>query len=268
MSSFIFTTSLRVRLGLPHPGLLEQPSYVCGHALDPVGTLILRCSHGSERAATHDDLRDVLAAIARDVGYHVSLEQTHVLPVIDGIPDRRRVDIVFSRAGMRALADVVVADPTRASMVSSTAHISGHAASHTARLKEEAYATRHPGDLFYPFAVEVFGALHPALDRFLWASAALCVERRLYPPVSVALQRAQAFTIERRAEGVGFRASRHVSLLDPPLTFTADLIGSLPFLGSLPGSLGFFALVPVWFQYFKLCKQIVGLATHTICKTG
>ncbi|CAM6088894.1 unnamed protein product [Calypogeia fissa] len=187
MSSFIFTTSLRVRLGLPHPGLLGQPSCVCGHPLDPVGTHILQCSHGSERTATHDDFRDVLAAIARDAGYHVSTEQTHVLPAIDGISDRRRADIVFSWAGVRALADVVVADPTGASMVSSAAHIPGHAASHAARLKEEAYAVRHSGDLFYPFAVEVFGALHPALDKFLRSSAALCVERRPYPPVSVVM---------------------------------------------------------------------------------
>ncbi|CAM6119432.1 unnamed protein product [Calypogeia fissa] len=125
-------------------------------------------------------------------------------------------------------------------MVSSAAHIPGHAGSHAARLKEEAYATRHPGGLFYPFAVEVFGALHSALDRFLRASAALCVELRLYPPVSVvaaffrqrvlvALQRAQAFTIQRRVEAVGFRASRHVPLLDPPLTFTADLYQALQF---------------------------------------
>ncbi|CAM6086448.1 unnamed protein product [Calypogeia fissa] len=115
-------------------------------------------------------------------------------------------------------------------MVSSAAHISGHAA----RLKEEAYAARHPGDLFYPFAIEVFGALHPALDRFLRSSEAICVERRPYPPVSVvtaflrqrvsmALQRAQAFTIQRRAEAVCFRASRHVSRLDPPLTFSDEL---------------------------------------------
>ncbi|CAM6105999.1 unnamed protein product [Calypogeia fissa] len=112
-------------------------------------------------------------------------------------------------------------------MVSSATHIPGHAASHLARLKEEAYAIRHPGDLFYPFAIEVFGALHLALDRFLWSLAALCVERRPYPlvsvvtvflrqRVSVALQQAQAFTIQQRA-------SRHVPLLGPPLTFTTNL---------------------------------------------
>ncbi|CAM6099975.1 unnamed protein product [Calypogeia fissa] len=125
-------------------------------------------------------------------------------------------------------------------MVSSAVHVPGHAA----WLKEEAYAIRHPGDLFYPFAVEVFGALHSALDQFLRSSAALCVEQLPYPPVSVvmafvihelrqrvsvALQRAQAFTIQRRAEAVGFRASRHVPLLDPPLTFTADLYQALQF---------------------------------------
>ncbi|CAM6102822.1 unnamed protein product [Calypogeia fissa] len=125
-------------------------------------------------------------------------------------------------------------------MVSSAAHIPGHAASHAARLKEEAYAVRHSGDLFYPFAVEVFGALHRALDKFLRSTTALCVKRRPYPPVSVvtaflrqrvlvALQRAQAFTIQRRAEVVGFRASRHVPLLDLPLTFTADLYQTLQF---------------------------------------
>ncbi|CAM6086604.1 unnamed protein product [Calypogeia fissa] len=96
MSSFIFTSSLLVQLGLPHPGLLGQPSCVCGHRLDPMGTHILRCSHGSKRTVTHDDIRNMLAAIARDAGYHVSTEQTHVLPAVDGISDRRRADIVFS----------------------------------------------------------------------------------------------------------------------------------------------------------------------------
>ncbi|CAM6092124.1 unnamed protein product [Calypogeia fissa] len=122
-------------------------------------------------------------------------EQTYILPAEDGIRDRRRVDGVFSWARVQALADVVVADPMGASMVSLAAHIPGHAASHTARLKEEAYVVRHSGDLFYPFALEVFGVLHSALDLFLWSTAALCVERR------------------------------H----DPPLTFTADLYQALQF---------------------------------------
>ncbi|CAM6095978.1 unnamed protein product [Calypogeia fissa] len=67
--------------------------------------------------ATHDDIRDVLATIARDTGYHVTMEQTNVLPAVDGIPDWRHADIVFSRARVQALADVVVADHMEASMV-------------------------------------------------------------------------------------------------------------------------------------------------------
>ncbi|CAM6114091.1 unnamed protein product [Calypogeia fissa] len=125
MSSFIFTTSLRVRLGHPHPGLLGQPSYVCGHTLDPMGTHILRCSHGSEWTATHDDLCNVLAAMARDTSYHVSTEHTHVLLAVDDIPDQRWANIVFSRDGVWALADVVVVDSIGANMVSSVAHILG-----------------------------------------------------------------------------------------------------------------------------------------------
>ncbi|CAM6105572.1 unnamed protein product [Calypogeia fissa] len=89
---------------------------------------------------------------------------------------------MFSRAEVRALADMVVADLMGVSMVLSAAHIPGHAASHAPRLKEEAYVVHHGGDLFYPFVIEVFGALHSALDRFLWSSAALCVEQRLHPP--------------------------------------------------------------------------------------
>ncbi|CAM6097003.1 unnamed protein product [Calypogeia fissa] len=89
------------------------------------------------------------------------MEQTHVLPAVDGIPDWRQADIGFLRAGVRALADVVVADPMGANMVSSVAHIPGHAASHAAQLKEEAYAIRHHGALFYSFAVEVFWGASP-----------------------------------------------------------------------------------------------------------
>ncbi|CAM6105100.1 unnamed protein product [Calypogeia fissa] len=85
------------------------------------------------------------------------MEQTHVLSAVDGIQDRRIANVVFSWAGVRALVDVVVADPRGASMVLSAAHIPGHAASHAARLKEEAYVVHHSRDLFYPFALEIFG---------------------------------------------------------------------------------------------------------------
>ncbi|CAM6108781.1 unnamed protein product [Calypogeia fissa] len=166
-------------------GAARASPCVCGHPLDPVGIHILHCSHGSKQTATHDDLRNVLTAIALDAGYHVSAEQTHVLPTVDGIPDWRRADIVFSQAGVQTLVDVVVPDPMGASIVSLAAHIFGHVAAHAVGLKEEVYAICHVEDLFYPFAVEVFGVLHLALDGFLWSSAVLCVERQPYHSISV-----------------------------------------------------------------------------------
>lgn len=41
----------------------------------------------SERAATHDYIRDDLAPIARDAGDDVVMEQGHVLPPVDGVPE-------------------------------------------------------------------------------------------------------------------------------------------------------------------------------------
>ncbi|CAM6094163.1 unnamed protein product [Calypogeia fissa] len=121
-------------------------------------------------------------------------------------------------------------------MVSSAAHISGHAASHAAWLKEEAMPFVILGTYFTPLRLRFSGRFTRPLDRFFRSSAALCVERRPYPPVSVVTaflrQRvsvAQAFTIQRRVEAVGFRASRHVILLDPPLTFLAELYEALQF---------------------------------------
>ncbi|CAM6128808.1 unnamed protein product [Calypogeia fissa] len=113
------------------------------------------------------------------------MEQTYVLSAVNGILDRRCADNILSRAGVWALANVVVADPMGASTVSSATHIPGHVASHMAQLKEKAYAVHRSGDLFYPFAIEVFGALHSALDQFLRSTMTLCVERWPYAPVSV-----------------------------------------------------------------------------------
>lgn len=46
---------------------------------------------------------------------------------MEGVPDRRRAGIVFAHAGVRSLADMVVADLTGASMIDFIAHILGHA---------------------------------------------------------------------------------------------------------------------------------------------
>ena len=112
MPSFIFSTTLRICLGLPHPTLLGHSSCACGAALDPQDIHVLHCATGPERTATHDAIRDVVASICRDAGYHVTMETRGILPPRSLAPNARQVDIVFSRAGMRSLGDVIIADPT------------------------------------------------------------------------------------------------------------------------------------------------------------
>lgn len=44
-------------------------------------------------------IRDVITAITWDFGYHITMEQHHVLLPRDGVPDWRRVDLVFLGLG-------------------------------------------------------------------------------------------------------------------------------------------------------------------------
>lgn len=129
----------------------------------------------------------------------------HVAPS-DGILDRRRAEVIFSWAGVRALGDVVIADPTSGALVATDAHVPSHAVVRAVQLKEAVYAKRYPGDLFYPFAFEVLGALHSIFDHLLCTYIVHCIKRRQYPPasviivffrqrVSIALKQAQAFII-------------------------------------------------------------------------
>lgn len=73
---------------------------------------------------------------------------------------------------MRSPVDVVVGDLSGTGMVDSAAHIPGHVAAKTTQLKEETYVLHLNGDLFFLFAVEVFGAFHPSsfAPLILWLS--------------------------------------------------------------------------------------------------
>lgn len=52
-------------------------------------------------------------------------------------------------------------------MVDCAIHIVGQAEVKATRLKEKTYVVCFPGDLFFPFTSEVFGALHSIFDKFL-----------------------------------------------------------------------------------------------------
>jgi hypothetical protein len=48
-----------------------------------IGIHFFHCTHGGERMVSHDVVWDAFASIARDLGFHVLHEQTHIflLPI-------------------------------------------------------------------------------------------------------------------------------------------------------------------------------------------
>lgn len=60
-----------------------------------------------------------------------------MLPVREGVSDTRQVDLVFSRAGVRTLGDVIVVDPTRETNVVAAAHAPGHVVARASYHKED-----------------------------------------------------------------------------------------------------------------------------------
>jgi hypothetical protein len=52
LSSLVFSTTLRTRLGLPRPSIKSILQFVCTHPIDPMGIQLLCCTHGNERIGT------------------------------------------------------------------------------------------------------------------------------------------------------------------------------------------------------------------------
>ena len=132
-----------------------------------LGTHLLRCSHGGERIAAHDALRDVIYYIIRDAGCAVVREKTRFLPssILGGRGGR--VDLVISKpARGHTLLDVVISDPTRVDLVIRAVVVSQHAASEVARQKERHHKGPR-GATFIPIAIETYNALSSQTDEFL-----------------------------------------------------------------------------------------------------
>jgi hypothetical protein len=75
----VFSYLLCTRLDLPHLLILEFIHYICDKPLDLLGTHLFFCSHGGEWIAFHDAISNAFIFIMKDVRFHVSCEQTHVL---------------------------------------------------------------------------------------------------------------------------------------------------------------------------------------------
>jgi len=63
-------------------------------------------------------VRNVFVAIVKDVKFHVSQKQTHVLPPFAMKASHHQINIVLSVDDVGMLVDVVITDPTRIDLVS------------------------------------------------------------------------------------------------------------------------------------------------------
>ncbi len=77
-----------------------------------MGVHLLRCVHGIECIKTHDVIRDTFVTIVRDVGFHMGRKQITCTSFNHIHSFCWWVDIVFTKDGIRTLADVVIVDPT------------------------------------------------------------------------------------------------------------------------------------------------------------
>jgi hypothetical protein len=109
-----------------------------------MGIHLLCCTHGNERIGTHNVVHDTFAAIARNVGFHVGRKQLHALPSTTFNSSCQQIDIVLTKDGIYTLTDVVIANPTRADLLSQSYTIQGFDASDVAQAKKRVIITNTP----------------------------------------------------------------------------------------------------------------------------
>jgi hypothetical protein len=113
-----------------------------------MGIHLLRCAHGNESIGTHDVICNTFNATTQDVSFHVGQEQLHALPSTTFNFFRWQIDIVFTKDGIRTLADVVIVDPTQAYLLPRSCTTQGFPTFDVAQAKERNYHNWHPNDQF------------------------------------------------------------------------------------------------------------------------
>jgi hypothetical protein len=96
----------------------------------------------------------------KDVRFHVLWEQTHIF-----FPSSLQffcwwVDIVLSIDGIRTLANVVIADPTQAYLVSRVVVSCGVTVLVMVQVKKRLHYDHYPTNMFFLLTIKVFGCFH------------------------------------------------------------------------------------------------------------
>jgi hypothetical protein len=103
-------------------------------------------SHGGEQIASHNVVKNAFTSIARDVGFHVLHDQTHVLlsPFLQS--SCWWVNIMLLIEDIHTLADVIIAKPTY--LISCVISSCGVAMTMVAYAKDGFYHNQHLIDVF------------------------------------------------------------------------------------------------------------------------
>jgi hypothetical protein len=183
--SACFRTALRTRLGLSYPIVDGIRLCESGEELQAEGILggqhLLRCGSGSERSNTYHSIRNsTMFYIMREAGYSVRREQRGVTPIRAEKTGGRVMDCVAADpwGGVRVLADVVVADSTRSTVISGDG--GGAQTRCTAGGGDEGWEVWRsflvPDDTFVPLAIETYGCLDSAFNGILGTCARRAAE--------------------------------------------------------------------------------------------
>jgi hypothetical protein len=120
-----------------------------------------------------DKVQNVFVSIARNMRFHVSCDQTHVLSPPFLQSSHEQVDILLSIDGICTLAYVVIVNPTRVDLVSQTTSLDKVVAKMVTQAKEGFYHDHHPINTFFPLAIEVFECIHQQAYDFLHICASM-----------------------------------------------------------------------------------------------
>jgi hypothetical protein len=102
-------------------------------------------------------VQDAFVAIATNVGFHISREQTHVLPPLSLYFLHRQVDIVLSIDGVCTLVYVIIANSTQVDLILQDVFSHGVATIVTTHAKDNLYHDWFSVDMFFPLSIKVLG---------------------------------------------------------------------------------------------------------------
>ena len=113
LTDVVLQYSIRLRLGLPLPGLSSSSWCICGAPVDVLGTHLFCCNRGGKRQIRHYSVLNTLAAILRQSGIATASECTlsSVGDIVSAAHGLRMDILAYIRSNSPCLIDVSVTHP-------------------------------------------------------------------------------------------------------------------------------------------------------------